>query len=218
MGVAIAQPTCVILPAKAFAQAKTRLRSQLSDQARRALARELFLRALHVSLQCPSVSATYVVTNGDEVAQLMERTDTQKRATVFRDPQPGASLATLMDWALQQATQRGAARALILMADLPKLEPRDLEAVCAALDQHDCVLVPDRRGRSTNALGLRLPFAGSTAFGHAESFAQHQVEARRLGLRLSVLENERIGHDLDLPEDLLGTDEPGCVAGKYGGW
>jgi 2-phospho-L-lactate guanylyltransferase len=217
----------VILPAKTFAQGKSRLRTHLSDPARSALARELFQRALHVSLRCPGVSNTYVVTNGDDVAELVRATDLQERAEVFRDPEPNGSLATLMDWALTQATTRRATRALILMADLPTVEPCDLEAVFAALDHHDAVLVPDRRGQSTNALGLRLPFRGRTAFGHADSLARHRAQARALGLRTGFLENERIAHDVDVAEDLLpdagitATDVPGSpgnVAGKREGW
>lgn len=202
MVIASTERTCVILPAKTFAQAKTRLRSHLTDQARSALARELFLRALRASLSCPSVAATYVVTNGDDVAELAMRED---RATVLRDPDANISLAALMDWALREATVRGSARALIVMADLPAIEPCDIEAICSTLDLHDCVLVPDRRGQSTNALGVRLPFAGRTAFGHAESLAEHRARARSLGLRAWVLANGRIAHDVDVPEDLLGA-------------
>lgn len=220
MVIASTERTCVILPAKSFAEAKTRLRAHLNDQARCALARALFLRALRVSLACPSVSTTYVVTNGDDVAELVHQIDTRKRAAVLRDPEPNLSLAALMDWALAQATLRGASRALIVMADLPAIEPSDIEAVCASLDAHDCVLVPDRRGQSTNALGLRLPFPGRTAFGHAESLAEHRKAARSLGLRARELSNGRIAHDVDVPEDLLGTGTeldscPGYVAGKH---
>jgi 2-phospho-L-lactate guanylyltransferase len=214
--------SCLILPVKTFARAKTRLRTHLSDQARSALARELFLRALSVSLRCPSVALTYVVTNGDDVAELVRLTDTHNRAVVLRDPEPDVSLADLMDWALREAASRGSARALILMADLPAVETCDVEALCSALDDYDCVLVPDRRGHSTNALGLRLPFAGLTAFGQADSLAQHRARAHALGLHASVLANQRIAHDVDLPEDLgpftglLGC--PGEVADKHQGW
>jgi len=222
---AIAGPerTCVILPAKGFAQAKTRLRAHMSDQARCALARELLMRALRVSLRSPSVSATYVVTNGDDVAELVHELDTERRAAVLRDPGPNLSLAALMDWALREATLRGSSRALIVMADLPAIEPCDIEAVLATLDAYDCVLVPDRRGQSTNALALRLPFAGRTAFGHAQSLAEHRALARALSLRTWVLANGRIAHDVDVPEDLpglgVGLDRcPGHVAGKHQGW
>jgi 2-phospho-L-lactate guanylyltransferase len=212
----------VILPAKTFALGKTRLRTHLSDQARSALARGLFLRALGVSLQCPTVALTYVVTNGDDVAELVRLTDTQQRAVVLRDPEPDVSLAALMDWALREASSHGSARALIMMADLPVVESCDIEALCAALDDYECVLVPDRRGPSTNALGLRLPFAGQTAFGHPDSLARHRAQAHALGLRALVLANRRIAHDVDLPEDLGSFNGlSGCsgeVADKHEGW
>jgi len=67
----MAARTCVILPVKTFAQGKTRLRAQLSDHARAGLARDMFLGVLHASQHCAQVSATYVVTNGADVAALL---------------------------------------------------------------------------------------------------------------------------------------------------
>ena len=225
MELASGERTCVILPAKTFSQGKTRLRSKLTDRARSELARALFQRSLQVSLQCPSVTTTYVVTNGDDVAELARSATPPAQREVLRDPGPG-SLANLMDWALHQAWLRGSQRALIIMADLPAVQSADLEAVCSALDACDCVLVPDRRGRSTNAFGLHLPFPGRTAFGHESSLALHRGQARALGLRTRVLSNDRIAHDVDVPED-LGSGPAGLygfpgdvaqVAGKHGGW
>ena len=215
--------TCVILPVKAFTQGKTRLRAQLSDQARAGLARDMFLGVLHASQACAQVCATYVVTNGADVAELVHRTDTKHRTAVLRDPRPDMTLAGLMDWALAEVSQRGATRALILMADLPALETRDLSALCSALDAHDCVLVPDRRGQSTNALGLRLPFLGQTAFGEPDSFARHSAHMAALDLRARVLVNGRIAHDVDIPDDLMTAPAPldechADVAGKQQGW
>ncbi|HET8939480.1 MAG TPA: 2-phospho-L-lactate guanylyltransferase [Polyangiales bacterium] len=215
--------TCVILPVKTFAQGKTRLRAQLSDHARAGLARDMFLGVLHASQHCADLAATYVVTNGADVAELVHRNDTKQPATVLRDPRPNMTLGALMDWAIAEVAQRGATRALILMADLPALEIRDLNALCAALDEHDCVLVPDRRGLSTNALGLRLPFVGQTAFGEPDSFARHSAHMAKLALRVRVLLNGRIAHDVDIPDDLLTAPTPldechGDVAGKQQGW
>jgi 2-phospho-L-lactate guanylyltransferase len=215
--------TCVILPVKAFATGKTRLRAQLSDQARARLARDMFMGVLHASQDCAQVAATYVVTNGTDVAELVHRNDTKHQAAVLRDPRPDMTLAELMDWAIAEVSQRGATRALILMADLPALETRDLTALCTVLDEHDCVLVADRRGQSTNALGLRLPFAGQTAFGEPDSFARHNAHMAALELRVHVLANPRLAHDVDIPDDLITMATPldechGDVAGKQQGW
>lgn len=222
--VVTATRTCVILPVKAFTQGKTRLRAQLTDQARARLARDMFLGVLHAAQDCAQLAATYVVTNGADVAELVHRNHAEHRTAVLRDPRADMTLASLMDWAIGEVSQRGATRALILMADLPALETRDLSELCAALDEHDGVLVPDRRGQSTNALGLRLPFAGQTAFGEPDSFARHRAHMAALELRARVLVNGRIAHDVDIPDDLLTTpcaplDEcHGDIADKQQGW
>ena len=131
-------------------------------------------------------------------------------------------LAELMDWALQEVAERAAERALIVMADIPSLTPCDLDELCSALDDHDCVLAPDRRGHSTNALGLRLPFCGKTAFGHPDSFALHDQRARELGLRTRLAGNARIAHDIDIIEDLQSLPRLAAtsteVAPKGQGW
>jgi 2-phospho-L-lactate/phosphoenolpyruvate guanylyltransferase len=202
--------TCVILPAKQLDQAKTRLRASLSESARAALARDMFLHVLDAALECPRVEAAYVVTNGDDVAALAR---TRERAHVLRDPRPDMTLAELMDWALREL--RDFTHALIVMADIPTLEARDLDALCDALATADCVLVPDRRGQSTNALGLRLPSHGHTAFGQPDSLTQHHAMARARGLRVRILGNVRIAHDVDIPDDLPAGPE---VAGKLQGW
>jgi 2-phospho-L-lactate/phosphoenolpyruvate guanylyltransferase len=203
--VVVDEATCVILPVKAFARGKTRLRDALSDHARETLARAMFSRALQAALTCPRVAAVYVISNGDDVAELVHATDTRRRAVVLRDPDASMTLAALMDWALREAAQRGMRRGLVLMADLPTIEEHDIAALCDALDRCDCVIVSDRRGLSTNGLGLRLPFRGRTAFGQPDSFARHCAHARALGLELEVLANGHIAHDVDIADDLFAT-------------
>jgi 2-phospho-L-lactate guanylyltransferase len=127
-----------------------------------------------------------------------------------------------MDWALQEVAERAAERALIVMADIPGLASCDLDELCGTLDDNDCVLVPDRRGTSTNALGLRLPFHGKTAFGHPDSLALHDRRVRELGLRTRVAGNARIAHDIDVIEDLQSLPRLAAasteVAPKGQGW
>jgi 2-phospho-L-lactate guanylyltransferase (CobY/MobA/RfbA family) len=94
------------------------------------------------------------------------------------------------------------------MADLPRIEPRDVQALLAALARSDVVLVRDHVGDHTNALGLAPPTAIATCFGRAESFALHCEAARAAGLRVTVVDSERVAFDVDGPEDfarLAGT-------------
>lgn len=191
--------TSVVLPMKAFASAKSRLRSQLSDAARIELARAMFRNVVNASLHCHScIQRTFVVTNGSEVAGEALALG----AEVLWDPAPGMTLGALMDWALQELTSRGFKRSLVLMSDLPRVQAEDIGDLCTFLDTHDCVIVPDRRGQSTNALAVHLPWVTQTAFGLPDSCHQHAARARALGLRGLVLPRARLGHDVDVADDL----------------
>jgi 2-phospho-L-lactate guanylyltransferase len=197
--------TWVLVPMKRFAQAKSRLQEQLSPDARRTLARALFVRVLGAAQRGVGVAGTAVVTNGDDVAELAERAGVH----VLRDAaleQP--TLGRLLDAALHELPRLGATRAIVLMGDLPQIEAGDVSELAAALDDVDVAISPDRHGRSTNALAVHLPFPLATAFGDPSSYGLHVRSAREHGLRVLTLVNARLGHDvdtrLDLPLDAAG--------------
>jgi 2-phospho-L-lactate guanylyltransferase len=200
--------TAVLIPMKCFALAKTRLRMRLDPSERAALGRAMFQRVLRATSGCD----TWVLTNGDDVAQLAR----QLGSHVLEDPpQPltaaveasSTALGSLIDWGLRELAAQGVRRALVLMADLPLIEPDDVARLMAALDRVELAATSDRRGHSTNALALHLPFAARTAFGDPRSYALHLRRARELGLRTMELPNARIAHDIDIPEDLTGAPE-----------
>jgi 2-phospho-L-lactate guanylyltransferase len=183
---------------KAFGAAKTRLRACLSDDARRRLARTMFENVLHAARRCREVDRVCVVTHCDEVAALTGAAG----GCALRDPSPDMGLGALMDWALEHVANLGVARAVILMSDLPRVEARDITELCKLLDKHDCVIVPDRRGQSTNAFALRLPWPCATAFGRPDSYLAHSSQASARGLNSRELSCERLAHDVDIIEDL----------------
>jgi 2-phospho-L-lactate guanylyltransferase (CobY/MobA/RfbA family) len=119
---------------------------------------------------------------------------------VLKDDRPG-SLADVVDRALADVASRGALAALVLMADLPRVQAGDVATLLAALEGHDVVLVRDHLGQHTNALALASPTAMSTCFGRPDSFAAHQEAAQAAGLRVAVVENERLAFDVDVPAD-----------------
>jgi 2-phospho-L-lactate guanylyltransferase len=187
---------------KRFAAAKTRLREHLDVSARMLLAQRMFETVLSAAISCKHVAATYVLTNGEDV----ERIARAAGAQVLTDPGPvlpPAPLGELIDWGLRTLQERGATRVVVLMADLPQLRHDDVSELCQALARHALVATPDRRGRSTNALGVHLPFPAPTAFGHPDSYAQHLACARALAWPWCELRNTRLAHDVDLAEDLL---------------
>ncbi|HEX7476817.1 MAG TPA: 2-phospho-L-lactate guanylyltransferase [Polyangiales bacterium] len=198
-----AQPTrdevWAVVPMKSFARGKSRLQAALDDASRAALAREMFAHVLSVVRATPELSGVLVVSDGDDVAAL----STQLGAHVLRDPPDRpTTLARVVDSALAQLQSRGAAGALVLMGDLPRIEVADVQQLLAALRDSDVVLAPDRSGQCTNALGLQLAHVHPTSFGQPDSFAQHQRRASELGLRVSVIHNVRIGFDVDTRAEL----------------
>lgn len=194
-----------VVPAKSFARAKSRLESALPPGARRALARALLERALAACAGCSALARTLVTTDGDDVAQLAVR----YRASVVRDAgaRP-ARLARIVDAALEHARARGATHAIVLMGDLPLVQPRDLAELVHALRTHPVVIVPDAQRRGTGALGLSLSEPPRTCFGNPDSFMRHVAMARALGAVPEVRVQPRLARDLDAPNDAAHAQHP----------
>jgi 2-phospho-L-lactate guanylyltransferase len=201
------RPTWTVLPAKSLARGKSRLRPVLAEESRATFARDLLAHVLQTLRAC-AMDGVLVATDGDDVAELARA----HGASVRRDAGEG-SLAAVVDHALADVASRGARAALVLMADLPLLRPEDVAALLAALPEDGVALVPDHLGHHTNALAMAPPGALATCFGRPDSFAAHCAAARQAGLRVAVVDNERIAFDVDGPEDLARLMTPPSAAG-----
>jgi 2-phospho-L-lactate guanylyltransferase len=203
------KPAWAIVPAKSLARGKSRLQGVLDGNARASFARGLLEHMLAVLAAC-DLAGVLVATDGDDVADLARA----HGAVVRRDRGEG-SLAAVVDGSLADVAARGAQAAVVLMADLPRIEPRDVKALLDALDACDVALVRDHLGHHTNALALAPPQAITTSFGHPRSFALHAEAAHAAGLRVAVVDNDRIAFDVDGPADLarLASEPPARVAG-----
>ena len=189
--------TWALVPAKGFERAKGRLAAGLDPVARSAVARALLARVL-TALTSRPLSGILVLTNGEGPAALAREVG----AEVLPDAGP-LPLAALVDAGLRSLAARGAARALVVMGDLPFLTGSDVDLMIAALDRAEVVVAPDREGRGTNALGLTPPNRVATCFGHPEdSFTRHCRAARAAGATLEVVRSPALAFDLDAPEDL----------------
>jgi 2-phospho-L-lactate guanylyltransferase len=196
-----------VVPAKSLAHGKSRLRSVLGDGARAGLARELLEHVLDVLRGC-ELDGVLVATGGEDVASLAM----SHGAHVLRDRGAG-TLADVVDRALGEVASRGATMAVVLMADLPRIEAEDVGELLAAVCENDVALVCDHLGRHTNALALSPPTAMATCFGREDSFAAHCAAAHAAGLRTVLVKNERIAFDVDLPVDLRRLTAPRSGAG-----
>jgi 2-phospho-L-lactate/phosphoenolpyruvate guanylyltransferase len=202
------KPAWAIVPAKSLARGKSRLRGVLDEDARASFARGLLEHMLGVLGAC-DLAGVLVATDGDDAAELA-----RAHGAVVRRDQGEGSLASVVDGGLADVAARGARAAVVLMADLPRIEPRDVEALVDALDRCDLAVVRDHLGHHTNALALAPPRAILTSFGQPRSFALHCESARKNGLRVEVVENERIAFDVDGPADLARlASEPAARIG-----
>jgi 2-phospho-L-lactate guanylyltransferase len=187
--------TWAVVPAKSLVRGKSRLSPALEHGARAGFARRLLEHVLDVLRAC-ALEGILVATDGADVADVAS----SHGAAVLLD-EGGGSLADVVDRALADIARRGGTAALVLMADLPRIEPRDVDLIVAALDEHDVVLVRDHHGHHTNALALAPPTAMRTRFGRPDSFEAHVNAALDAGLRAAVIDNERVAFDVDLPDD-----------------
>ena len=175
-----------LIPVKAFAAGKSRLRSALDDDAREDLAERL---ARAVIDSCGGLDP-HVVCDDDGVAEWAA----DAGASVIRVDGPGLNRA--VRHGVAELAAAGFARVLIAHADIA--DPSGLAAL-ATLD--GIVLVPDLDLAGTNVLVTPTDFAFSFSYGE-NSFARHLSEAERSGLPIHVVTDDGLGLDLDDPDDL----------------
>lgn len=189
-----------VIPIKAFALGKSRLSPAVEPDARAALAEQMFTRI--VTLAAEVFDAVFVVTLGEGVAAIARA----RGAVVVPDPPDVKGLADVVDAGLAAAAEAGASTGVVLMADLPRVEAADLRALRAACARAPVVVVPDHRGRHTNALALTPPDRFPTCFGHPESLAEHIARGGPETLRLP---NRALALDVDLVDDLAHAEALG---------
>lgn len=185
-------PEVVLVPVKAFHQAKRRLGPALPHGDRIRLVRSM---ATHVVSACAPLPVA-VVCDDDEVALWAA----DLGATVMWEPRKGLNGAVAA--AVERMAHTGTRWVTVAHGDLPRA------AGLGTLAPFDGVtLVPDRRDDGTNVLHLpaTLPFRFSYGPG---SFRAHRAEATRLGVPVRVLRHPGLAYDVDWPDDVTELDLP----------
>lgn len=176
----------VVVPVKAFTEAKLRLAPTLEPATRAELARTMAARVLRAARPLPVL----VVCDDEEVRAWTERQGAEALWT------PELGLNGAVEAGVAHLARRGVRRAVVAHADLP------LATELAWLAAFDGVtLVPDRHGDGTNVAGVPTGAGFRFAYG-VGSFARHRAEAVRLGLAARLVPDARLGWDVDVPADL----------------
>ena len=183
----------VIIPAKPFQQAKSRLTSVLSTDRRLHLSRRMLLRTISLARQVGPVA---VISRDRNVRRVAQRGGAW--ALVENEPSLNPALRQAVTWATIQGTDA----VLILPADLPLLRREDLTGLVKALPAaaQSAVICPCQRGDGTNALLLRPPALIEPAFG-PDSFNRHLQQLQTAGVSPVIYQSDTLAFDLDLPAD-----------------
>lgn len=178
--------TAVVVPVKAFTQAKVRLTPVLDPATRAELARAMAARVLRAARPL----LTVVVCDDEEVRAWAERQGAEALWT------PELGLNGAVEAGVAHLARRGVERVVVAHADLPLAA--ELRWVA---DFSGVTLVPDRHLDGTNA--ACVPAASGFRFAYGPgSFAAHRAEAARLDLPVRLVPDERLGWDVDVAADL----------------
>lgn len=180
-----------LVPLKAVAGGKSRLRSVLDDGARHALIRAMVRH----------VAAAAAAAEGIDRVLLLGPDPAEAPPGVDHLPDAAADLNGALAAARARLVAEGADVLVILPADLPRLEPADVAALAAIGRAGGLGLAPDRAGGGTNALAFAARLDFPFAFGPG-SFARHRAAAARQGLTPTILRRAGLACDIDNPEDL----------------
>jgi 2-phospho-L-lactate guanylyltransferase len=207
-----------IIPVGTLEGAKTRLGDRLDAEERRDLVEGLLARTVVAALAVERLDDVLVVSPDREVLQ--SATDLGARTIRQRSRGLNAGLRE----ARTDVVAGGAEAILVLPIDLPFVTPERIAALLEPLELSGqigaaaptVVLVTDRHGTGTNALGLRPPDAIDFAFGRA-SRAAHRAAAETAGATLIELDGP-LTVDLDTPDDLVFVEtaeatDPAAAAG-----
>ncbi len=177
----------MLVPIKAFGQAKRRLHRALTAGERSDLARAMAERVIAVSRPLPVA----VVCDDIDVA------DWARARGALVVWEPGRGLNGAVEAGVEYLRRGGVARVTVAHADLPRA--LDLARVGEA---PGITLVPDRYRNGTNVIALPSDAGFRFSYGPG-SFARHQVEAERLGLAVTVLDRPDLAYDIDEPGDVV---------------
>lgn len=173
----------VIVPFRA-GSAKSRLQP-LDMEARSELAHRMLANVITAAT---AVGRTILVTEAD--AACARALAAEHGATVVDDPGDGqgaavvAGLARVSEWPV-----------LVVNADLPDVQPRDLLALLGTLPADGIAIAPAPDG-TTNALALARPGLFEPLYGRG-SAARFRAHAEQLGVEVTELNAPALARDVD---------------------
>jgi len=176
----------VLVPVKAFTDAKARLATVLDEADRERLARWTSERVLAAAGELP----TYVACDNEEVADWAR----QHGATTLWHP--GVGLNAAVNNSVAELREAGVTDVIVAHGDLPRVH-----SLADLAEPGTLTLVPDRHGDGTNVIGVPTAMPFRFAYGPG-SFRRHLDAAVAAGLSVRVRRDPLLALDIDTPSDL----------------
>jgi 2-phospho-L-lactate/phosphoenolpyruvate guanylyltransferase len=190
-------PLWAIIPIKPLQRGKSRLSNVLTNQERINLNHYLLVHSIECLKQVDAIDQILVVSHDPAVLNLSE----DLGARTIREGR-NTNINTALEKATNVAIASGILSILIIPTDLPLMIPEDIKQLLSKSNsQSQIIISPDRNMNGTNALYITPPGILRYEFGES-SFKKHYQQAKQNKISVEIYNNERLGFDLDLPEDL----------------
>ena len=185
----------VIIPVKRLDSSKLRLAPVLTPDQRRQLSLCMLEDILGVLAGSSPVGGVTVVSCDTDVMALARA----KGVDVLDTGTDGGYAADVLK-GIEHISGKGMDKALIIPADVPELEERDL-VYLDRVHREGVTLCPAANDGGTNGLVFTPPLAMDLKYGE-NSFDEFRKEAEQRRIPLNVAKPTGLARDMDLPEDL----------------
>jgi 2-phospho-L-lactate guanylyltransferase len=186
----------ILIPVKNLATAKQRLASVLSQPVRTQLAQAMLLDVLEAVAAWKNRLEVSIVTSDAFAVEVASGFNFE----IITD-EANRSETDAIEMATRICESQGVDHTLVIPADIPLIQPWDLETIVSTAPERGTVLVPAADGRGTNAAFRRPAGLFPLRFGN-DSFKPHLAAARSAGMPCAVLSLPGIALDVDNPIDL----------------
>ena len=187
----------ILVPIKETATAKQRLASVLDQASRTELARAMLHDVLTTLRDWKTRPAVGIVTGDFYATKLAAEFGFEVIPDMENPGETGA-----IEMATRVCVERGIGETLVIPADIPLIQPWELEEILRQAPAEGSVLVPAGDGRGTNAALRRPASLFPLRFGN-DSFKPHCAAAQATGKSCVVLNLPGVAVDVDSPADLL---------------
>ena len=188
------ESVAVLVPVKAFRDAKGRLSDALTPGERAELSRSMAAVVVRAAAPLP----VWIVCDDDDVAGWAAGVGA---GVLWK---PGRGLNGAVNEGVADLADLGVRTVIVAHADLPHAR-----SLAWLADTPGVTLVPDRHDDGTNVAVVPARSGFVFAYGPG-SYARHADEARRLRLPLRVVHEPRLAWDVDRPADLHAPDWDAC--------